>query len=524
MSEQRTTTVGVSDETIFRLNPIAIRIDGSLVVQSCGPTARAFAPSIRAGAQLSDFFQIEPPLAISELGDIAARQVPLNLVSKDRDITIRGTLLPACEGYIITGSVLVFGAHLASKGIQISDFAADDPTVQYLLLIALLQSLRKEAEENAVELKIAREEVGETLSQLRQVTGFVAHEFNNLLSIIGLNCDRIRSRGMLAEDIAPAIGLIREAAARGSSVSQSLRALADKIDPAHRENLDDFLRSNWSLLGSLRGPNVTVSCKLEAGSARIDAPVHGLLNCLINLQHAVGLAYPGDVHVHITTRVSLPSVVETKSGQVQPMAELGITIETTLAPNGTDLLSRRFRSFLRQDYGRTSIEEFAKSAGGTIFYEPCGARSGIITLRFPLAEDHPDHSYEGSSESEYAKAGRSDDGSQQLIVVEDEPAALEAMVELLEFEGFEVTACGNAEEALAALETRPDALLVTDVVLPTMDGLSLAEEATRSYPDVKVIIMSGHIPEFGTWHQDWPFLQKPLNIEDLIDAIRRVGR
>lgn len=516
-------TVSVSDDTIFRLHPSAIRINASLVVQSCGPTARAFAPSIMAGGQLCDFFEIQPRLKISNLDDIAAREVPLTLVSKDRGIHFRGTVLPTSEGYLVAARPLISTTEVTSKGIEVSDFPADDPSVQYMMQIAFLKNLRDEAEQTAISLKIARAEIGDILCKSRQVTGFIAHEFNNLLSIIRLNCDRITSSGIARKDIAPAIALVREAAVRGGSVSQSLRALAGKTDLYHREILDDFLRSNWTLLRSLCGPDVTVSCKLEAGSACIDAPLHCLLNCLISLLHAAGLAHQGNVHVHISTRVHPPPFAGESLADEHPMAELGIRIETVLELNGPDLLSRRFRSFFRQDYRETSLEEFAKSAGGTIVYEPCGPHSGIITIGLPLAEDPPPPSPEYLSESEYAKVGRSARTLRHLVVVEDEPAALEAMVELLEFEGFEVAACANAEEALSALEARPDALLVTDVVLPTMDGLSLAQEATRAYPEVKVIIMSGHIPDSGACHQDWTFLQKPLNVDDLVDAICRAG-
>lgn len=107
-----------------------------------------------------------------------------------------------------------------------------------------------------------------------------------------------------------------------------------------------------------------------------------------------------------------------------------------------------------------------------------------------------------------------------LIVAEDDPDAREALVEVLEFEGFRVIACADGPEALAAFAARPHSILVTDLVLSAMDGITLAREVVRRHPDCRVIIMSGYPPNSRDYPRDWEWLRKPLDIEALVEAIR----
>jgi two-component system, cell cycle response regulator CpdR len=109
-----------------------------------------------------------------------------------------------------------------------------------------------------------------------------------------------------------------------------------------------------------------------------------------------------------------------------------------------------------------------------------------------------------------------------IVVVEDDSEALEDLAELLEFEGFCVIACADAEHALVALASTQDATLVTDIMLPGMDGMTLARQAELSSPDIHVVLMSGAPPPRENDHNPaWAYLQKPINVDDLIGAILR---
>lgn len=506
------TQVSLDENNLFMLHPTAIRIDGAMDVCAYGPLAQRYAPAMRQGSALAKYFDITPELNEGNASTFAIEQTALVLRSKSRSIHLDGTLLATQDGYLLVTKPTIADAANPVNGFQIADFAADDPLVQCLFQIVLLQGLRDEAEKNAQELKLAWEEVGDILVQLRRITGFISHEFHNLLSIIQLNCDRVISSGRTSPEVARAVGMIKETAIRGGSVSQWLRAISGDADLWQREPLDDFLRANLSLLRTLCGPNVTISSRLMAGSASLQAPVCDLLNCLVSLIGTIAKGYHGNVHADISTTLAEASASE------PAMAELRISIAAEQWGDGTELLTRRHHSFLGNEPGRSSIAEFAEAAGGTADYEPAEQTRGIFTIRIPCVA-------KGASGVEAPRPDKAADRSphRHLVIVEDEPAALEALVELLEFEGFPITACSNAEEALAAISAAPDSVLITDVVLPTMDGLTLALEVTRRYPQVSVVVMSGHVPNHEHYNPRWAFMQKPLSVDELIAEIAQAG-
>lgn len=502
------TQVCLAEDNLFRLHPTAILIDDALDVSAYGPLAQRFAPVMRQGRPLAEFFDIAPRLTRGSAPELSAKQTALVLMSKSRGVSLTGSLFATDAGFLIVAKPAIVNGVNPADGFQIADFAADDPIVQYLLQKALLQGLRDEAEKNAHDLKLALDELGDVLVHQRRITGFISHEFNNLLSIIQLNCDRVVSSGATSPEVERAVSLIKETTIRGGSVTQWLRAISGDEDLWQREPLDDVLRANLSLLQKLCGPNVTLSSQLMAGSASLDTSVCDLLNCLVSLVRTIATTCQGNVHADISTMLS-------NAGAAEPsMAELRISIGAEQWVDGVQLLPFRHRSFMGHEPGPSSIAEFAKAAGGTTNYEPAGPNRGVFTLRIPcIAKQVSREEGPGSAKTEGLSSRR------HLVVVEDEPAALEALVELLEFEGFAVTACGNAEEALAAISANPDAVLITDVVLPTMDGLALALKTTQRYPNVRVVVMSGHIPAFEHYNPQWAFLQKPLSVEKLVTAI-----
>jgi CheY-like chemotaxis protein len=502
------TAVGLTEDMLFRLHPTAIRIDPTLTIKSFGPVASAYSPAMRRGQRLPEFFDLVPDLERGGLAALTITQEALVLVSKERGIRLSGQVIAADSDYLIVSKPVITPTTNPLQALQISDFPADDPLVQCLLQIALLQGLRDEAEQNAHDLRLAWEENVDLLGQIRHFSGVVAHEFSNLLSIIQLNCERLASPDGITTDTARTISLIRETAQRGGSVSHWLRALSGDSDLAHREPLDDCLKANLALLKALSGPNVVVTARLMASGANLDAPMSELLSCLVNLIRMVAASGENSIQTDIATRIA------EAPDSALPMAEVSIRLEASKPIDGADLLSRGHHMFLGHQSGRASVSDFIDSVGGTAQYQSDGENAGVITFHIPCVPET------GRRQGTVLSTNESVAGSDlHLIVVEDEPAALEALVELLEFEGFSVNAFGNAEEALAGLSERPESILVTDVVLPDMDGLALAKAATLLNPQRKVVIMSGHIPDRAQSDPRWVFLQKPFDVDDLVTAI-----
>ena len=113
----------------------------------------------------------------------------------------------------------------------------------------------------------------------------------------------------------------------------------------------------------------------------------------------------------------------------------------------------------------------------------------------------------------------------RILVVDDEQYALEALVELLEQEGYHVAGASSPREGIGLVQEYNEAdcpfdALLTDVIMPKGNGIILAHAARAMSPDIKVIVMSGMRPEEAM--PDWPFLQKPLRLELVTETLRKV--
>jgi CheY-like chemotaxis protein len=105
------------------------------------------------------------------------------------------------------------------------------------------------------------------------------------------------------------------------------------------------------------------------------------------------------------------------------------------------------------------------------------------------------------------------------LLVEDEPYALEALVEMLEAEGYAVTPCASGEEALVALAQEVYDVLLTDVVMPGQNGTEVAQLACTIHPSIKVILMSGYMADSAALQPGWLFLHKPMESAKLLQLI-----
>jgi CheY-like chemotaxis protein len=106
----------------------------------------------------------------------------------------------------------------------------------------------------------------------------------------------------------------------------------------------------------------------------------------------------------------------------------------------------------------------------------------------------------------------------RLMVVDDDPEVRVIVAEFLEDFGYRVVQASGGAEALALLSHTPDLrMIITDIRMPDMSGIELADIATRQQHDLKVILISGY---FVSQRVDWRFLRKPFRMKDLEAAVR----
>jgi len=112
-----------------------------------------------------------------------------------------------------------------------------------------------------------------------------------------------------------------------------------------------------------------------------------------------------------------------------------------------------------------------------------------------------------------------------ILVVDDEPALQDMLATLLGADGWTVEIAGDAARALAAIENAPTlpSLLICDILMPGTDGLELTRRIVARVPQIKVVLISGHLTNLSWWPTDfreYRFLSKPFSADQLLSAVR----
>ena len=154
--------------------------------------------------------------------------------------------------------------------------------------------------------------------------------------------------------------------------------------------------------------------------------------------------------------------------------------------------------------------------GGDVWLESQVGEGTTVYLHLPLANP----SAEAQTAHEFGQSADAPAiGTRHILLVEDEPYALEALAEMLEAEGYAVTPCASGEQAMHALEQQAYHLLLTDIVMPGQTGTEIARQANRGQPSIKTILMSGYVPDSASLEPGWMFIRKPMDSDELLRLV-----
>jgi len=178
----------------------------------------------------------------------------------------------------------------------------------------------------------------------------------------------------------------------------------------------------------------------------------------------------------------------------------------------------------RAGLGLATVFAIVKRAGGHITVESSPDEGTVFRLYFPLADSEIRDTRLGTDGREDKALG----GGETILVCDDEEVVLRSFSWLLESGGYSVLPADSGQRALelASSHEGPISLLLTDVIMPEMNGRELAEELTRRCPGIRVIYMSGYASDVldagGTEVENFEFLQKPSTGSALFQCVRKV--
>ena len=368
------------------------------------------------------------------------------------------------------------------------------------------------------------------LESLGRLAGGIAHDFNNLLTVINGYSDLLL-RGM--DDKNPAYtGLqqIRNAGARAADLTQQLlsfsRKQATKLRPL---NLNALVEESLPMLRRLVGEDIHLEMALAPGLGTVKADAGQMHQVLMNLVANARDAMPDGGKVTIETRnIDAPSSARGRATSVVPrphvllrVADTGIGMDegtkdrlfepfftTKRASKGTGLGLSTVFGIVTQSGGRVSV---ASDPG-------CGAAFSVYLPRIAGAE---------APEARPALARRMAKGTGVILVAEDQEEVRLLTCMVLKSAGYEVIEAADGLEAMLVAEQfgRPIQVLLTDVIMPGMNGKELAAQLGRLHPEMRVIFMSGYtgriMSETGQIESTVEFLQKPFVPARLLEAVER---
>jgi len=371
----------------------------------------------------------------------------------------------------------------------------------------------------------------QAIKSVGQLSGGIAHQFNNLLAIISGHTE------LLAESLSPTSPLtdstraVLKAASRGAALVDHLLAFSERRTGAISIlKPDSFLPQIVPILRRTVGEQTAIEFNGGDSDWRVRVDAEQLEDALVNLALNAAAAMTGGGKIVIASDSRHFSVDDLDSGIcLAPGDYLVISVTDTGHGMSPDVLKQAFTPFFTtRDVGQAAglglsmVYGFAEQAGGTATIDSLPDQGTTVTLWLPRTREADDSVQREATAKPASKPGR--DGEVILVVEDDQDIRGIAMARLAGL-GYQPLEAHDADHALDLLKKRRDiALLFADVVLPgSMNGPELAEKARSGNPALKILFTSGFggfVDSGSTFSPTPPMLPKPYRAQELAQSIK----
>lgn len=373
------------------------------------------------------------------------------------------------------------------------------------------------------------------MEAIGQLAGGVAHDFNNLLTAILGNTEMLLDSLRDPSDSADsgtresALEEIQRAGERAAELTRQLLAFGRKqvrkvrsIDP------NAVVTEAQGMLSRLIGETIEVETRLTPGVPRIRADLSQLNQVLINLAVNARDAMPSGGRLTLETE-SIPS-----GGIELGPAPAGPAVMIKVSDNGigmdAETQKRIFEPFFTTKplgrgtgLGLATVYGIVAQSGGRIFVDSEAGRGTTFKVVFPAVEDDELEALE----DERTDAAQPTDREETVLLCEDDELVRSVSETALRSAGYRVLSAALPEEAITLFRSHRDEvdMLLTDTVMPGMNGPGLAKELLSDKPGLKVLFVSGYTSgavEAEDFGGETEFLQKPYNITTLLSRVRNM--
>ena len=331
------------------------------------------------------------------------------------------------------------------------------------------------------------------MDALGKLTGGIAHDYNNMLGIIMGYTDLIKTQIKDQPKLVSYIDTIHHASERGAKLTKKLLAFSRKgTSDAETLNINTLLLDKHHMLEK----TLTARIKLIFDLADNLWPAwlddgdleDAIVNLSINAMHAID----GNGQLTIQTRNVSIDDADARLFQVKPGDYVQLSFNDTGRGMNEATKEKIFEPFFSTKgnegtgLGLSQVYGFVQRSDGTIklYSEPdLGTR---MMLFFPRHHESGSNNKIKTENTELNFRG-----NENILVVDDELALLDLTREILESQGYQVICAENGKQALDTLEHKPIDLVISDIIMPEMDGYQLAAKVQEKYPAIKIQLVSG---------------------------------
>jgi signal transduction histidine kinase/ActR/RegA family two-component response regulator len=366
------------------------------------------------------------------------------------------------------------------------------------------------------------------LEALGQLAGGVAHDFNNVLGVM-LGYTQIVERTFAEGDVRRAdVAEIRKAGLRAADLIGQLLAFARKSDSTPQViDLSPLVAGLDRILPRVLRENITLRIELEPKLPPVKVDPSQFEQVMLNLAINARDAMPDGGILSVETDVVW---LDQDHVRRHPDARVGRHVMIAVSDTGTgisrDILDRIFEPFFTTKgagrgtgLGLAMCYGIIKQAGGNIWAYSEPGEGTTFRLYLPTVGG------EVTTPPEVAHAVDLPRGDEVVLIAEDDPQLRQLNERVLRECGYDVLVAADGEEALelARHATPPVDILVTDMVMPDMSGLQVADQLLRSHPGLKVLCVTGYAAHrtLGTARaRGFGLLQKPFTTDELARRVR----
>ena len=401
------------------------------------------------------------------------------------------------------------------------------PRYYYAFIDDITERRRADAEKDRLLAQLVQAKKMESVGRL---AGGVAHDFNNMLGVIIGHAELALGRVDSSQPLHGDLEEIRRAAKHSADLTRQLLAFARKQTVSPKVlDLNETVSGMLNMLRRLIGEEIELVWKpaVNLWPVRIDpAQIDQILaNLLVNARDAItGI---GTVTVETRNTVLDETYCEHHAGFV-PGQYVLLAVSDTGPGLGEHVLEHLFEPFFTtKEVGRGTglglamvygivkqnkgfINAYSEPGYGVAFKIYLPRAEGAVAVEPAAVVEKPIH------------------GTETVLLVEDEEAILKLGKRILERHGYTVLPAGTPSEAVALAERQKASidLLITDVVMPEMNGRALMEKISAIRPGLRTLFMSGYttnvIAQHGVLHEGVHFLQKPFSVRALLEKVREV--